>query len=212
MEYVGFQPDSVYCSIHSGANNWGRGTPMTRHYYIKDVADSFHVFGLDWYPDSILGWVDGNFYFRFENAHTGSEQWPFDNPFYWILNVAIGGAWGGQRGVSDTIFPARMSVDNVRVYQWNENLVSAREALSGKETRIQGVEVVSKNNQIAFSLPGNGRYAVAVTGLDGRRIIHADITGPSYRIDTGLMARGAYCLSVSDPCGATDRRVVLAGR
>jgi hypothetical protein len=105
-----------------------------------------------------------------------------------------------------------MTVDYVRVYQWDENLVPAREETHGREMRIQGVEVISKSDQIAFHFPDNGRYVVTVTGLDGRRVSRTGISGPSHRMDTGLMAPGAYCLSVYSQRGATDRRVVLVGR
>lgn len=55
--------------------------------------------------------------FTFTNEHKTSAEWPFNKPFHLLLNIAIGGFWGGQKGVDDTIFPNRMLVDYVRVYQ-----------------------------------------------------------------------------------------------
>ena len=48
---------------------------------------------------------------------TGPESWPFDQPFYVIVNLAVGGNWGGQQGIDDRVFPQRMEVDYVRVYE-----------------------------------------------------------------------------------------------
>jgi beta-glucanase (GH16 family) len=62
--------------------------------------------------------VDGRELFRFDRpAGAGKAEWPFDAPQYLILNVAVGGAWGGQKGIDAKAFPARMEVDYVRVWQ-----------------------------------------------------------------------------------------------
>jgi hypothetical protein len=61
--------------------------------------------------------VDDTLYFTMLNDGTGWQSWPFDKRFYVILNVAIGGVWGGTQGVDDSIFPVRMEVDYVRLYQ-----------------------------------------------------------------------------------------------
>ncbi len=61
--------------------------------------------------------VDGKVYFHFLNERKGAEVWPFDKPHYLILNIAVGGAWGATKGIDDTVFPQRMEIDWVRVYQ-----------------------------------------------------------------------------------------------
>ncbi len=61
--------------------------------------------------------VDKTNYFTFKNEGNGDAAWPYDKPQYLILNIAIGGAWGGQRGIDDSIFPQRMYIDYVRVYR-----------------------------------------------------------------------------------------------
>jgi hypothetical protein len=70
-----------------------------------------------WTPERIDVLLDGERYFRFENEGTGRDAWPFDEPEFLILNLAIGGSWGGQEGIDDALFPHRMLVDWVRVYQ-----------------------------------------------------------------------------------------------
>ena len=61
--------------------------------------------------------IDDKAYFSFKNEHTGNDAWPFNKPFNLLLNIAIGGGWGGQKGVDDSIFPQKMEIDYVRVYQ-----------------------------------------------------------------------------------------------
>jgi beta-glucanase (GH16 family) len=82
----------------------------------KPYSD-FHVYSVEWTPKIIEFSVDGRKSFTFENEGTGRAAWPFDSPFFLILNVAIGGDRGGQKGIDDAIFPQRMEVDYVRVYQ-----------------------------------------------------------------------------------------------
>ncbi len=52
----------------------------------------------------------------FKNTGNDYKEWPFDQPFYLILNLAVGGNWGGKEGVDPSIWPQRMEVDYVRVY------------------------------------------------------------------------------------------------
>ena len=84
---------------------------------MADYSGSFHVYSLVRTAESIEAFVDGESYFEFANEQAGWESWPFDEPFYFILNIAIGGSWGGAEGVDDAIFPQRLEVDYVRVYE-----------------------------------------------------------------------------------------------
>jgi len=75
------------------------------------------VYSLDWDAESITMLIDDKPYFNFKNEHSDRTGWPFDSPMHLLLNIAVGGGWGGQKGVDDTIFPQRMEIDYVRVYQ-----------------------------------------------------------------------------------------------
>jgi len=72
---------------------------------------------LEWTPEKIEFLLDGEVYNSFQNEHKTTAEWPFDQEFHLKLNLAIGGGWGGQKGIDDSIFPQQMVVDYVRVYQ-----------------------------------------------------------------------------------------------
>jgi beta-glucanase (GH16 family) len=123
MEYVGYDPEMVHGTIHTGAFNHMMNTQIGFSRRVPTVEDAFHVYEMIWEPGKIELFIDGERYARFGfNPDTtiqipNSDAWPFDDPFHLILNVAVGGTWGGLRGVDPSIFPQAMQVDYVRVYQ-----------------------------------------------------------------------------------------------
>lgn len=117
MEHVGFEPGRVYGTVHTEAYNHVKGTQRGGQVDVGDLYDTFHVYAVEWRPERIDFSVDGRAYFSFAKEPGGPTVWPFDRPHDLILNVAIGGSWGGQQGVDDSAFPQRMVVDYVRVYR-----------------------------------------------------------------------------------------------
>lgn len=118
MENVGFDPWTVHGSIHSNGRNHmlGNNFTVTTKNNVT-VQDQFHVYSVDWNQSRIQFMMDGRVYGTYTNPRQGWTTWPFDKRFHLILNVAIGGMWGGQQGVDMGIFPAKMEVDWVRVYR-----------------------------------------------------------------------------------------------
>ena len=117
MEHVGFDQGRIHGTIHSKKYNHVIGTQKSATIMTPDCSTAFHVYGLQWTADSIKVSIDGNPYFKFANENTGKDAWPFHQPFHLLLNIAVGGNWGGQKGVDDSIFPVRMEIDYVRVYE-----------------------------------------------------------------------------------------------
>ena len=118
MEYVGFDTNTIHANIHTANYNHTRGTGKGSNLRIQSPSDDFHVYGVDWHADRMDFFVDDKKYFTYaKEPDAGADVWPFDQPFYLILNLAIGGTWGGQKGIDDSIFPQRYEIDYVRVYQ-----------------------------------------------------------------------------------------------
>ncbi len=117
MEHVGYDPDTVHSTVHTEFFNHVIGTQVGKPMYLPSATTKFHVYTLEWDANEIRSYVDDELYFSFENNGEGSGAWPFDKPFHLILNLAIGGGWGGQQGIDDTLFPHLYLVDYVRIYQ-----------------------------------------------------------------------------------------------
>lgn len=118
MENIGKEPLLVHGSLH-GPGYSGK-TPLTAPYALKDgarFADDFHVFGVEWEPEEIRFFVDGNEYYRVTpKMLPQGTKWVYDHPFFLLLNVAVGGSWPGSPDAR-TKFPQEMSVDWVRVWE-----------------------------------------------------------------------------------------------
>ncbi|NHF60077.1 glycoside hydrolase family 16 protein [Flavobacteriaceae bacterium TP-CH-4] len=121
MEYVSFDPNKMHFSIHSTANNHVKGTQITSGPLTLDtIEEEFHNYGVLWTDKYLKFYIDDmdNVKLSFLRPATYNEDnWPFSKPFYFLMNIAVGGNWGGLEGVDDAIFPATMEVDYVRVYQ-----------------------------------------------------------------------------------------------
>ena len=117
MENVGFEPSRIHGTIHTADYNHVAGTSKGSSLEVAAPWQEFHVYAAEWYADRIELFVDGQRYFTFRNEGTGSRTWPFDQPHYLLINLAIGGTWGGQKGVDDSRFPHRYYVDYVRIYK-----------------------------------------------------------------------------------------------
>ena len=117
MENVGFEPDIIHANIHTKKYNHVMQTNKGDKITIPNPSEGFHKYIIEWYPDRIDFFVDEQKYFTFANEGTGPDAWPYNKDQYLILNIAVGGSWGGQNGVDNSIFPQRMYIDYVRVYQ-----------------------------------------------------------------------------------------------
>lgn len=113
MEYVGKEPGQLYTTLHtkagSGANATGKKSPA------EGIEDGWHKYGADWSAEKIDFYFDDKLVYTFAPEDKSTEVYPFTQPFYFILNVAVGGNFGGP-AVDDSIFPQEYIVDYVRVY------------------------------------------------------------------------------------------------
>lgn len=116
MEHVGFDEGRVHGTVHTDAFNHLKNTQQGNSVMLNDATSAFHVYSAEWTATEITFKIDGIAYFTFPNRG-GVANWPFSERFHLLFNIAIGGNWGGQKGIDDSIFPQRMEVDYVRVYQ-----------------------------------------------------------------------------------------------
>ena len=117
MENVGYDPDTIVGSSHTEKYNHAIGTQKNAKIACPDCYKAFHVYALEWEEDEYRLYVDDQLYFTFKNEGIGYEVWPYDKRFHILLNLAIGGNWGGQKGIDDSLFPHVFEIDYVRVYK-----------------------------------------------------------------------------------------------
>ncbi|MEV4138327.1 family 16 glycosylhydrolase [Dactylosporangium sp. NPDC049742] len=117
MENIGKEPNTVHGTIHgpgySGAEGIGAGYTIGAPF-----ADAFHTFSVEWEPNVLRWYVDGNLYQTRTPADLGGDRWVFDHPFFMLLNLAVGGYWPGYPD-GTTQFPQTLTVDYVRVYGYS---------------------------------------------------------------------------------------------
>ena len=117
MEEVGYHPDYVSSSLHANAHVHSNGTQVTHEMYCKGAEGEFHTYAIEWTAQNITTYVDGKVQLSYNNRGLGRDDWPYDDPFYVIFNLAWGGDWGGAQGVDESALPVTMEVDYVRVFQ-----------------------------------------------------------------------------------------------
>jgi beta-glucanase (GH16 family) len=124
MEHVGYNQNTVHASIHTQSYYHKINTQKTATRIVEGVSEDFHVYSIEWLPDKILAFIDGEQYFTFEPSKITKsptfKEWPFDKKMHLLMNIAVGGNWGGAKGIDENIYPVQMLVDYVRVYQSKE--------------------------------------------------------------------------------------------
>jgi beta-glucanase (GH16 family) len=168
MEHVARLPKRVFGTIHgpgySGANAYGRTYDLA-----EDVANAFHNFAVEWTPDRITWYVDGIAYHTATPADVAPNQWVYNHPFFLLLNMAVGGNFGGAVG-ADTTFPQAMAVDYVRVYQAPDTAERWEASFTDNFTGWQRVTVPftaftrSKEKAQPLGAPNDGLNLTSVWG------------------------------------------------
>ena len=114
MEFVGHDPAKVHASVHTTRFNHMKGNTPMRHTNIRQPGVE-HPYTLDWNAKRLEMALDRNVYFVY--PHEAGRDWPFDRKFRLKINLAIGGTWGGAKGVDEKMFPQRLQIESVRIYQ-----------------------------------------------------------------------------------------------
>ena len=117
MEEVGANANYVSSSLHANAHVHSNNTQVTHEMYLAGAEDDFHTYAIEWTAKNITTYVDGRVQLSYDNRGLGRDDWPYDDPFYIIFNLAWDGDWGGYKGVDDSALPTTMEVDYVRVFQ-----------------------------------------------------------------------------------------------
>ena len=177
MEHVGFEDGVIHGSIHTEDYNHGINTQRSGTTFVNTATDSFHIYSLEWSPTYLRYLIDNESYFFVYNDSDGDvAKWPFNEPQYIILNLAIGGDWGGIQGIDPTVFPMRMLVDYVRVYERSENSndVNITFQVDMKNETVSGTGVWLSGGNISSGSPGG----IQMVHLENTNIWQTTLTLP----------------------------------
>lgn len=177
LEHVGYDEGNVHASIHTTDYNHMNGTQKTGNIHIPTTTDSFHVYSLEWDETYMRFLVDDeDFLFIYNDSNGDVNKWPFNEPCYMILNVAVGGMWGGVQGIDPSAFPMEMEVDYVRVYERVDSLrtvdVTFQVDMKNKITSGTGVWISGGN--ISSGQPGG----LVMSSIPGTTIWQTTLTLP----------------------------------
>jgi beta-glucanase (GH16 family) len=184
MEYVSRVPDEIFGTIHGPGYSGGASFGDTFG-FPGGVYPEFHEFAIEWQPDRIDWYVDGNLYHTAGPADVAPNEWVFNDPVYLLLNLAIGGNFGGP--VADTLtFPQEMKIDYVRVYQGPDTAerfeASFVDDTAGWRQVVVPFESFTRSADQPAGAPDDGLGLAEVWGY-GFRLPEGGTTGGSLVID-----------------------------
>lgn len=190
--------DHLGAALHTGASNHNIGNQRTGTYHIDDYDTDFHTYGLIWSEDQLQMYVDDNIYFTAKKSELGDSQdeWPFDQPFYMILNHAVGGAWGGTP--DDNLYPHTVEVDYVRVYK---DIATSSSAVN---TPVP-IDIYPNPTHQEINIKGAEGQTFTLTDLQGRAVASGPLTLGQARVDVSGCDKGVYLLTV----GGQAHKVVV---
>lgn len=167
MEYVGRDPQNVFSTIHTEKFNHQDGTQIGYDITVPTAETEFHTYEIIWNPGEIITYVDGvsfatfRYTAQFNQDVAYYEAFPFDQQFFLILNLAIGGGFGGT--VDNSIFPTAFEIDYVRVYQYDYATIDEE-----KPSNIENLQIAQLRNTIFWDAStddyGVEKYGIYVDG------------------------------------------------
>lgn len=139
MEYVWGNDEvheTTYSTVHTQASRDGVEKIPSGYGHSSSLEDKYHLYSLNWTEKKVEILFDNEVVFTYEKPENATlDQWPFDQPYYLILNIAVGGGWGGQWGVDEEIFPKQMEVEYIRYYQKLKNDDDSKEPEEPEEPK-----------------------------------------------------------------------------
>jgi hypothetical protein len=159
MEQVGYDPNVIHATVHSKCCNHVLKNARAGSVTTPSPWD-WHTYTVDWFEDHIQFFIDGMLYYEVWNDGKGWESWPFNHNFRIILNLAVGGTWGGAKGVDPYIWPKTLEVDFVRVYRLAPSASSAVTVQAESYKVMNGVVIEPTNDD------GGGSHVGSLTSGD----------------------------------------------
>lgn len=217
MEYLGHEHQTVHGTLHYGGswpNNTSKGSSFTLS--SGSFAQDFHIFAFEWENGKVRWYVDGKLFRQTSEwwSSGGDYPAPFDQRFYIILNLAVGGNWPGSPN-SATMFPQQLTVDYIRVYQAPAKVEQKDSAPMGYELKQNTPNPFNAQTRIEYSMPRPEKATLTIYNVQGRHVttlVDATQDGGEHAViwDSSAVSSGVYLLSMrAGSFSAFSRMVVL---
>ena len=210
MEEVGYDQGVIHGSAHCNLRN--TGNPYTGTLPVSDCSDAFHVYAMEWSADKIDMFVDQTKYMTVYNNGSGWQQWPWNTPFHFILNIAVGGSWGGLQGVDNTVFPQSMLIDYVRVYKD----VSAVSEINND--LINSIKLYPNPSKDSFNVQLNNTLScksvkIVVFSVGGKQVLSKEFKNVTEPMDINFadykLAAGMYMVNIITDKGTVNKKLII---
>ncbi|MEN9443633.1 MAG: hypothetical protein RIS47_523 [Bacteroidota bacterium] len=192
MEHVGYDPSKVHSALHTTSSSGN--TINTSTVTVADFDKAYHNYILEWTPSKISFYIDELAFYTYAPFNKDANNWPFDNPFFMLMNIAVGGNWGGAQGIDDTIFPIKMSVDYVRVYQ-KDSFLGTNDLPTPSNLQIFPNPV---GNKATLQLGHNAKpQQVSIYDTKGQKLQSFQANNAITEFDTSTLPQGTYIVRTS---------------
>jgi beta-glucanase (GH16 family) len=187
MEHVGYDQNKIYGSIHTEAFNHKIGTQKSGTRIIPSASTGFNLYAIEWSESKIDFFINNEKYFTFANENKTYKEWPFDKRFHLLLNLAIGGNWGGAQGIDPSLTQAIMEVDYVKVF-----------TKKPVKPVIEGTSLVVAGAEATFTCPKNNDFTYRWIIPEGAIVISGKNTN-ELKIQWGEVS-GYIQVELISPC------------
>jgi beta-glucanase (GH16 family) len=197
LEYLGHQNQTIHGTLHFG-QPWPNNQSTTQSFTTKGPGfdEDYHIYALEWSADDIKWFIDGYLYSTKNRNSLNGQPWPFDQRFYFILNMAVGGNWPGAPNFS-TQFPQEFKIDYVRVYDMlNAPHLTGPRVIPASNRKAT---FTVKNNKAGATYKWKVPAGVNITKGDNTNEVEVQWSDKSGQIEVQVM----------DGCGTNDFKMYI---
>lgn len=216
MEHVGKDPGWVQCAIHTPSSYGNTVNYMKK--FISTANSEFHTYQLNWTYEKLELSIDSVLYYTYRPTVRNGSTWPFDKPFFLIMNIAMGGNMGSdpkyetgglKNGIDPSLYMAKMEIDYVRVYQYPNSIDDTKGNNDGRDLENSIISPNPTNGRVLVNLPAGHQVQGDIYNLMGINVFKFQSNNNSMDIDISSLPKGLYVVSLSMVGKSKIQKIVL---
>ncbi|HNS16346.1 MAG TPA: family 16 glycosylhydrolase [Bacteroidales bacterium] len=219
MEHVGKNPGNVHVSLHTPSSHGN--TVNTSWKYVIGFDTAFHTYQANWTPEKIEFSIDSVLLYTYNPFFKNASTWPFDKPFFIIMNIAMGGNWGSdpqyetgglKNGIDPALTMARMEIDYVRVYQDSSGSSSLDQPFENGNPQDFKNTIIAPNPTsgiLQIDLPAGILADGSLYNTVGERIHHFESASDYVEIDMSVLNKGLYFITLQSKGKYLTQKIIV---